>query len=60
MGAHRRNDGGARRIAAAAVPTLGCPPATTATHGRVVIDGRNHVDGDAARSAGFVYEGIGR
>jgi UDPglucose 6-dehydrogenase len=30
------------------------------THGRVVIDGRNYVDGDAARAAGFAYEGVGR
>ena len=31
-----------------------------ATRGRIVIDGRNFVDGDAVRAAGFVYEGIGR
>jgi hypothetical protein len=28
--------------------------------GRIVIDGRNFVDGDAVRAAGFAYEGIGR
>jgi UDPglucose 6-dehydrogenase len=28
--------------------------------GRLVIDGRNYVDPEAARAAGFVYEGIGR
>ena len=28
--------------------------------GNVLIDGRNFVDGDAARAAGFEYEGIGR
>jgi UDPglucose 6-dehydrogenase len=28
--------------------------------GRLVIDGRNFVDPDAVRAAGFVYEGIGR
>ena len=28
--------------------------------GRVVVDGRNFVDADAVRGAGFVYEGIGR
>ncbi len=28
--------------------------------GRVVIDGRNHLDGDALRSLGFAYEGVGR
>ena len=28
--------------------------------GRLVIDGRNFVDGDAVRGAGFIYEGIGR
>jgi UDPglucose 6-dehydrogenase len=28
--------------------------------GRVVIDGRNCIDGDAVRAAGFAYEGIGR
>ena len=28
--------------------------------GRLVIDGRNFVDPEAVRAAGFVYEGIGR
>ena len=28
--------------------------------GRVVIDGRNHLDGEALRSLGFAYEGVGR
>jgi UDPglucose 6-dehydrogenase len=31
-----------------------------ATEGRLVIDGRNFMDGAAARAAGFTYEGIGR
>jgi UDPglucose 6-dehydrogenase len=31
-----------------------------ATAGRTVIDGRNFIDGDRVRAAGFVYEGIGR
>jgi UDPglucose 6-dehydrogenase len=31
-----------------------------ATSGRLVIDGRNFLDGPAARAAGFTYEGIGR
>ncbi len=31
-----------------------------ATSGRVIIDGRNFIDGAAARAAGFAYEGIGR
>jgi UDPglucose 6-dehydrogenase len=31
-----------------------------ASRGRVVIDGRNHIDGDAVQAAGFVYEGVGR
>jgi UDPglucose 6-dehydrogenase len=31
-----------------------------ATQGRIVIDGRNFVDGEAVRAAGFVYEGVGR
>ena len=30
------------------------------TTGRIVIDGRNFIDGDAVRAAGFAYEGIGR
>ena len=30
------------------------------TAGRIVIDGRNFIDGDAVRAAGFAYEGIGR
>jgi UDPglucose 6-dehydrogenase len=32
----------------------------TVTSGRVVIDGRNFVDADKVRDAGFTYEGIGR
>jgi UDPglucose 6-dehydrogenase len=28
--------------------------------GRLVIDGRNFVDPDLVRAAGFIYEGIGR
>jgi UDPglucose 6-dehydrogenase len=28
--------------------------------GRLVIDGRNFVDPEAVRAAGFIYEGIGR
>jgi UDPglucose 6-dehydrogenase len=28
--------------------------------GRLVIDGRNFVDSEAVRAAGFIYEGIGR
>jgi UDPglucose 6-dehydrogenase len=31
-----------------------------ATRGSLVIDGRNFLDGAAARAAGFTYEGIGR
>ena len=30
------------------------------TDGRVLIDGRTCIDGEAARAAGFAYEGIGR
>ncbi len=30
------------------------------TRGRLVVDGRNFLDGAAARAAGFTYEGIGR
>ena len=28
--------------------------------GRLVIDGRNFLDPDVVRAAGFIYEGIGR
>jgi UDPglucose 6-dehydrogenase len=28
--------------------------------GRLVVDGRNFIDADAVRGAGFIYEGIGR
>ena len=28
--------------------------------GRLLVDGRNYVDRDAVRAAGFIYEGIGR
>ena len=28
--------------------------------GDVIIDGRNHLDGDAVRAAGLAYEGVGR
>jgi UDPglucose 6-dehydrogenase len=34
--------------------------AAQAMRGKVVIDGRNHLDGDALRGLGFTYEGIGR
>jgi UDPglucose 6-dehydrogenase len=34
--------------------------AAEAMAGRVVIDGRNFLDSEAARAAGFAYEGIGR
>ena len=30
------------------------------TSGRLIVDGRNFLDGGAARAAGFTYEGIGR
>jgi UDPglucose 6-dehydrogenase len=30
------------------------------TSGRLIVDGRNFMDGAAARAAGFTYEGIGR
>jgi UDPglucose 6-dehydrogenase len=30
------------------------------TQGRIVIDGRNFVDSETVRAAGFVYEGVGR
>jgi UDPglucose 6-dehydrogenase len=30
------------------------------TRGRIVIDGRNFIDPDTVRAAGFAYEGIGR
>ncbi len=30
------------------------------TGGRVIIDGRNFIDGAAAEAAGFAYEGVGR
>jgi UDPglucose 6-dehydrogenase len=29
-------------------------------HGNVIVDGRNHLDPEALRALGFVYEGIGR
>jgi UDPglucose 6-dehydrogenase len=32
----------------------------TIVAGKVLIDGRNFIDGDRARAAGFVYEGTGR
>jgi UDPglucose 6-dehydrogenase len=34
--------------------------AATRMSGRLVIDGRNFVDRDRVRAAGFIYEGIGR
>jgi UDPglucose 6-dehydrogenase len=30
------------------------------TTGQVLIDGRNYIDGDVVRAAGFIYEGVGR
>ena len=32
----------------------------SATNGRLIIDGRNFLDPESARAAGFTYEGIGR
>ncbi len=32
----------------------------SAMAGDVIIDGRNHLDGDAVRAAGLAYEGVGR
>jgi UDPglucose 6-dehydrogenase len=32
----------------------------SAANGRLVIDGRNFLDGEVAQAAGFIYEGIGR
>jgi hypothetical protein len=29
-------------------------------NGRVLIDGRNFLDPETVRAAGFIYEGIGR
>ena len=34
--------------------------ASDSMRGNVVIDGRNHLDGDALRGLGLVYEGVGR
>ncbi len=34
--------------------------AAETSRGRIVIDGRNFVDGELVRAAGFVYEGVGR
>ena len=34
--------------------------AAQAMRGKVVIDGRNHLDGAALRELGFTYEGVGR
>ncbi len=39
---------------------LDLPSVASAMRGNVFIDGRNLLDGDAARHAGLVYEGIGR
>ena len=39
---------------------LDWPAAAERMRGRLVIDGRNFVDPEVVRAAGFVYEGIGR
>ncbi len=39
---------------------LDLPAVAASMRGNVFIDGRNLLDGDAARRAGLVYEGIGR
>ena len=36
------------------------PAAADSMSGSTVIDGRNHLDGDAVRAAGLAYEGVGR
>jgi UDPglucose 6-dehydrogenase len=40
--------------------TLDWSEVAAATGGRLIVDGRNFMDGAAARAAGFTYEGIGR
>ncbi len=39
---------------------LDWPEIGSLVRGKVVIDGRNFLDGGQARAAGFIYEGIGR
>ena len=39
---------------------LASPEVLAAMRGRVIVDGRNLLEPEAARRAGFVYEGIGR
>jgi UDPglucose 6-dehydrogenase len=40
--------------------TLDWSEVAAATRGRLIVDGRNFMDGAAARAVGFTYEGIGR
>ena len=40
--------------------TLDWNQVAEATSGRLIVDGRNFMDGAAARAVGFTYEGIGR
>ena len=40
--------------------TLDWSQVADATSGRLIVDGRNFMDGAAARAVGFTYEGIGR
>jgi UDPglucose 6-dehydrogenase len=40
--------------------TLDWKRVAEATSGRLIVDGRNFMDGAAARTVGFTYEGIGR
>jgi UDPglucose 6-dehydrogenase len=40
--------------------TLDWNEVAAASSGRLIIDGRNFIDGPAAEAAGFTYEGVGR
>ena len=39
---------------------LDWPALARAMRGRLVVDGRNFLDPEAMRAAGFTYEGVGR
>ena len=67
-GVRRLGTGGRSRAPTPACwsPSGPSSPSSTGTRsrermaGRLVVDGRNFIDPDAVRAAGFIYEGIGR
>ena len=56
----QRADGGARAGIAASISDLASEEVRDSMRTPLIVDGRNFLDPEAVRAAGFEYEGIGR